>query len=69
MVIAKFDGTTNDPPEKYTIEGYPTIYFTPSGRKNEPIKYTGNRDLKDLEKFMQENAAKSYLKKEAKEEL
>ncbi|KAI1717324.1 thioredoxin domain-containing protein [Ditylenchus destructor] len=62
LVIAKFDATANDVPENYTVEGFPTIYFSPSGKKSKPIKYTGNRDLNDLENFVKSNAVKSFQK-------
>ncbi|CEF66669.1 Protein disulfide-isomerase A4 [Strongyloides ratti] len=63
IVIAKMDATANDPPSGYKVEGFPTIYFAPSGMKSKPIKYTGNRDLDDLEKFMKKHAVKSYTDK------
>lgn len=70
LVVAKFDATENDVPEKYNVEGFPSIYFAPSGSKSSPIKYTGNRDLDDLEKFVRENGVKSFQqRKEEKEEL
>jgi len=64
LVLAKFDATANDAPEHFNVEGFPTIYFAPSGKKTEPIKYSGNRDLADLENFMQKHAVKSYQKKD-----
>ena len=64
LVIAKFDATANDAPEKFNVEGFPTIYFAPSGKKDQPVKYSGNRDLADLENFMKKHAVKSYQKKE-----
>jgi hypothetical protein len=69
--VAKFDATENDVPEMYQVEGFPTLYFAPAGRKDEPIKYTGNRDLEDLTKFVKQNAVKSFQKdsEKAKEEL
>uniref|UniRef100_A0A0N5BTH5 Protein disulfide-isomerase n=1 Tax=Strongyloides papillosus TaxID=174720 RepID=A0A0N5BTH5_STREA len=63
LVLAKMDATANDPPANFKVEGFPTIYFAPSGKKSEPIKYTGNRDLDDLEKFMKKHAVKSYTEK------
>lgn len=61
------DATANDAPSEYAIEGFPTIYLAPSGKKDKPIKYTGNRELADLEKFVHENSVVSFLT--AKEEL
>ncbi|KAF8358966.1 hypothetical protein PRIPAC_93961 [Pristionchus pacificus] len=64
LVLAKFDATANDAPEGFDVEGFPTIYFAPSGKKDKPIKYSGNRDLDDLQKFMKKHAVKSYQKKD-----
>ncbi|RCN24514.1 hypothetical protein ANCCAN_29788 [Ancylostoma caninum] len=58
------DATANDAPSAYAVEGFPTIYFAPSGKKGTPIKYSGNRDLDHLTKFMEDNAVKSFQKKE-----
>jgi hypothetical protein len=60
LVLTKFDATANDPPENFNVEGFPTIYFAPSGKKDEPIKYSGNRDLDDLTSFMKKHAVKSF---------
>jgi protein disulfide-isomerase A4 len=64
LVVAKFDATANDAPDNFTVEGFPTIYFAPAGKKDKPIKYTGNRDLDDLEKFVQKHAVKSFQSKD-----
>ncbi|GMR42615.1 hypothetical protein PMAYCL1PPCAC_12810 [Pristionchus mayeri] len=64
LVLAKFDAIANDAPERFDVEGFPTIYFAPSGQKDKPIKYSGNRDLDDLKKFMQKHAVKSFQKKD-----
>ena len=64
LVIAKYDATANDAPEHFNVEGFPTIYFAPSGKKSTPVKYNGNRDLDDLTKFMKKHAVKSFQKKD-----
>lgn len=74
MVVAKFDASENDVPEKYQVEGFPTIYLAPTGKKDSPVKYTGNRDLEDLAKFVRKHAGKSLKQQkngggEGKEEL
>uniref|UniRef100_A0A914H4U7 Protein disulfide-isomerase n=1 Tax=Globodera rostochiensis TaxID=31243 RepID=A0A914H4U7_GLORO len=69
LIVAKFDATENDVPEKYAVEGFPTIYFAPSGKKDKPIKYSGNRDLEDLTKFVKKHAVASFGKKNEREEL
>ncbi|XP_037538473.1 protein disulfide-isomerase A3 [Nematolebias whitei] len=56
VVIAKMDATANDVPSPYEVSGFPTIYFSPAGRKSNPKKYEGGREVND---FI------SYLKKEA----
>lgn len=33
LIIAKMDATANDAPSAYAVEGFPTIYFAPSGKK------------------------------------
>lgn len=60
LVIAKMDATANDiPNNRYKVEGFPTIYFAPSGDKKNPIKFEdGNRDLEHLSKFVEEHATK-----------
>lgn len=58
LVIAKMDATANDVTnDRYKVEGFPTIYFFPSGDKKNPIKFEdGNRDLEHLSKFIEEHA-------------
>ncbi|XP_074534587.1 protein disulfide-isomerase A3 [Halichoeres trimaculatus] len=56
VVIAKMDATANDVPSPYEVSGFPTIYFSPAGRKMNPKKYEGGREVSD---FI------SYLKREA----
>nr|AFK11227.1 protein disulfide-isomerase A3 [Callorhinchus milii] len=57
IVIAKMDATANDVPSPYEVRGFPTIYFSPMGKKQSPKKYEGGREINDL---------LGYLKKEAK---
>uniref|UniRef100_A0A3Q3X2F3 Protein disulfide-isomerase n=1 Tax=Mola mola TaxID=94237 RepID=A0A3Q3X2F3_MOLML len=56
IVIAKMDATANDVPSPYEVSGFPTLYFSPAGRKTSPKKYEGGREVSD---FI------SYLKREA----
>nr|KAF6319965.1 protein disulfide isomerase family A member 4 [Myotis myotis] len=60
LVVAKMDATANDiTNDRYKVEGFPTIYFAPSGDKKNPIKFEdGNRDLEHLSKFVEEHATK-----------
>uniref|UniRef100_A0A8C6G5V2 Protein disulfide-isomerase A4 n=1 Tax=Mus spicilegus TaxID=10103 RepID=A0A8C6G5V2_MUSSI len=66
LVIAKMDATANDiTNDQYKVEGFPTIYFAPSGDKKNPIKFEGgNRDLEHLSKFIDEHATKRSRTKE-----
>jgi len=61
------DATANDLPEPYTASGFPTIYFAPVGKKQSPVSYSGDRSLKDLEKFIRDHATVSLA--QVKEEL
>ena len=57
LVIAKLDATANDVPENYASQGYPTIYFAPTNKKDEPIKFNGDsRTAEGLDKFIQAHA-------------
>ncbi|KAF6738180.1 Protein disulfide-isomerase A3 [Oryzias melastigma] len=38
-VIAKMNAVDNDIPLGYDVQGYPTIYFAPVGKKDNPIRY------------------------------
>jgi len=67
LIFTKIDATENDLPEKYKVEGFPTIFFAPAGKKDDPIKYTGNRDSNDLLKFLKDNAVRSFQSEREKE--
>ncbi|XP_069551509.1 protein disulfide-isomerase A3 [Brachyistius frenatus] len=60
VVIAKMDATANDVPPPFEVSGFPTIYFSPAGRKMNPKKYEGGREVSDFA---------AYLKKEASNPL
>lgn len=57
LVIAKLDATANDYPSLYKVEGFPTIYLATANDKKNPVKYEGARELKDLVKFIKDNAS------------
>uniref|UniRef100_A0A1I8EAK4 protein disulfide-isomerase n=1 Tax=Wuchereria bancrofti TaxID=6293 RepID=A0A1I8EAK4_WUCBA len=63
LLLVKIDATANDIPKNYDVSGFPTIYFAPAGKKKEPIKYKGNRDLGDLTNFMKKHASASFRSK------
>ncbi|XP_036414461.1 protein disulfide-isomerase A4 [Colossoma macropomum] len=66
LVIAKMDATANDVPHNsYQVEGFPTIYFAPSNKKQSPIKFEGGeRNVESLSKFIEEHATKLSQKKD-----
>ncbi|XP_054461529.1 protein disulfide-isomerase A3-like isoform X2 [Anoplopoma fimbria] len=57
MVVAKMNAADNDVPPGYDVQGYPTIYFAPVGKKDEPIRYEGGRELRDFLKFLKSEAS------------
>ncbi|KAL9656022.1 hypothetical protein ABK040_007642 [Willaertia magna] len=69
LVIAKIDASENDTP--VPIEGFPTIYFFPRGKKEQPIPYEGSRSVDDLKSFISKNAvaSKDNLTSVKKDEL
>jgi protein disulfide isomerase family A protein 3 len=58
VVIAKMDATANDSPHgKYQAKGYPTIFFAPAGKKDNPVPYSGERDVKTFTEFLKKNSS------------
>jgi len=67
LVIAKMDGAANDSPHgKYQAKGFPTILYAAANNKDNPVSYSGERDVKGFKKFLKEKAsgAKWSSKKE-----
>ena len=56
IVIAKMDATSNDFPEPFVVEGFPTLYWVPAGGKDAPISYDSGRDVKAFLTFIQKHA-------------
>lgn len=74
--IYYIDGSKNDIPEFVpTMEGYPTLFFWPAGKKEEaPIKYTGIRRFKDVLSFINKTSTNKielppYDEEEIKERI
>uniref|UniRef100_A0A8C6P4B7 Protein disulfide-isomerase A3 n=1 Tax=Nothobranchius furzeri TaxID=105023 RepID=A0A8C6P4B7_NOTFU len=61
IVIAKMNAVYNDIPLGYDVQGFPTIYFAPVGKKDEPIRYQGTRELKDFLKFLKSEATVVFM--------
>jgi protein disulfide isomerase family A protein 3 len=66
LVIAKMDATANDSPHpQYQAKGFPTILFAPADNKENPIKYSGEREVKAFKDFLKQKAnAGVWSKKE-----
>ncbi|KJH47791.1 protein disulfide-isomerase domain protein [Dictyocaulus viviparus] len=64
LILAQFDVTANDVPQGYKVEGFPTIYFAPSGKKLTPIKYEGTRNEDAIISFLEKHAVKSFRTKD-----
>ncbi|XP_037549349.1 protein disulfide-isomerase A3-like [Nematolebias whitei] len=69
IVIAKMNAVDNDVPLGYDVQGFPTIYFAPVGKKDNPIRYQGTRELKDFMKFLKHEASHSLVLTGFKDEL
>lgn len=63
LVIAKMDATANDVSNgAYTTTGFPTIYFSKAGDKDNPVKFEGGeRSLEKLSEFIEEHATVAVL--------
>ena len=68
VIIAKFDATANDAPPGFDFTGFPTIFFVRAGT-NEISVYQGQREVKDMSKFVRKEANLKKSKKKSKEEL
>ncbi|XP_041810692.1 protein disulfide-isomerase A3-like [Chelmon rostratus] len=69
VIVAKMNAADNDVPLGYDVHGYPTIYFAPVGKKDEPIRYEGGRELKDFLKFLKREASHGLSFSGSKDEL
>ncbi|KAK1876112.1 Protein disulfide-isomerase A3 [Dissostichus eleginoides] len=69
IVIARMNAGDNDVPNGYDVQGYPTIYLARAGRKDEPIRYEGGRELRDFLKFLKSESTHRLRVGGAKVEL
>lgn len=54
VVIAKMDGTANDIPSDFEVEGYPSLYFIPSNG-GDLLLYEGARTAEEMISFINKN--------------
>ena len=58
IIVAKIDATANDFPQQlFPVSGFPTLYYVPANNKQNPIKYEGDREVKDFISFVKKNAS------------
>ncbi|XP_030637800.1 protein disulfide isomerase family A, member 7 [Chanos chanos] len=69
IVIAKMDATANDVPPNYDVQGFPTIYFVPSGQKDQPRRYDGGREVSDFINYLKREATHPLVLGSAREDL
>jgi protein disulfide isomerase family A protein 3 len=58
VVVAKMDATANDVPSHFTVTGFPTLYWVPKGKKMDPVRYGGGRELDDFVKYIAKESTK-----------
>lgn len=56
VAIVKMDATKNEVPNAYDVNKYPTIYWLPKDRKNEPVSYVDDHELDAFIDFIAEHA-------------
>ncbi|KAF1743603.1 LOW QUALITY PROTEIN: hypothetical protein MXB_3142 [Myxobolus squamalis] len=56
LIICKMDATANEVEKRFTVEGFPTIFFLKAGDKANPIQYNGKRDVSTMFKWIKEQA-------------
>lgn len=62
VVIAKMDATANDVPPGFDVRGFPTLFWLPKGKHDNPVRYDGGRELNDFISYISKHAT-SELKK------
>ncbi|XP_051577765.1 protein disulfide isomerase family A, member 7 [Myxocyprinus asiaticus] len=69
IIIGKMDATVNDVPPNYDVQGFPTIYFVPSGQKDQPRRYEGGRDISDFISYLKKEATNPLILNDSRDEL
>lgn len=54
--IVKFDGSNNEVPKGFDLQGYPTIFWLPKDSKDKPIMYDGGKYLEAFIEYIAEHA-------------
>lgn len=67
VVIAKMDGTVNDIPTDFAVEGYPTLYFYSSS--GDLLSYNGGKTAEEIISFINKNRSPKAGAAAAVEEL
>lgn len=69
LVVAKMNAVDNDVPLGFDVPGFPTIYLVLAGRKDDPIRYQGGRELQDFLKFLKRERSRDGTVGGSKDEL
>lgn len=54
--IVAFDGTNNEVPLLFQLQGYPSLFWLPKNSKNKPLMYYGGKNLENFIKYIAEHA-------------
>lgn len=69
IVVTKMNAVDNDVPPGYDVQGFPTIYFAAVGKKEDPVRYEGPREVKELLKFIKRETSHRLKIHGSKDEL
>lgn len=56
VAIVKFDGSNNDVPPEFHLQGYPTLFWLPKNGKDKPVMYSGGKNLDNFIRYIAEHA-------------
>jgi len=60
LVLAKIDATANTIPDDLPVTGFPTLLLFNANNKGVPVEFDGDRTVKGIIKFVQENASVKF---------